>query len=71
MVTCILKTKKHGEIYVVSLYCDGDEQPISDKLKLLHGKARREGKELLVLGDLNAHSSALWNSKKTDARGIA
>ena len=71
MVTCILKTKKHGEIYVVSLYCDGDEQPIPDKLKLLHGKARREGKELLVLGDLNAHSSALWNSKKTDARGVA
>ena len=27
--------------------------------------------QVLALGDLNAHSSALWSSKKTDARGKA
>ena len=71
MVTCLLRTKRYGEIYVVSLYCDADEQPIPDKLKALLNKARREGKEVLVMGDFNAHSYACWNSKKTDARGRA
>ena len=50
MVTCILKTKKHGNIYVVSLYCDGEKQPIPDMLKTLHGKARKDGMQLLILG---------------------
>ena len=71
MVTCLLKTKRYGEIYVVSLYCDAEEQPIPEKLRALLNKARRENKEVLVMGDLNAHSYACWNSKKTDTRGRA
>ena len=50
MVTCILKAKKHGNICVVSSYCDGEKQPISDMLKTLHGKARKDGMQLLILG---------------------
>ena len=72
MVTCVLRTKKHGEIYVVSLYCDGeDPKPVPDMLRLLQARARRERKQLLVMGDFNAHSSAGWGSKSTDARGKA
>ena len=71
MVTCLLNTKKHGEIYVVSLYCNIDLQPVPDKLKALLTKARRLRKQILILGDLNAHSSAAWNSKDTNARGKA
>ena len=71
MVTCILNTKKYGEIYIVSLYCDIEKDPIPPKFRALRNKARREGKQLLLLGDLNAHSYACWNSKSTNARGRA
>ena len=69
MVTAILKTKKHGEIYVVSLYCDIELKPVPDLLKALQTRARKEKKQLLILGDVNSHSSACWNSKSTNARG--
>ena len=69
MVTCLLKTKKHGEIYVVSLYCDIELKPVPDMLKALQIRARKERKQLLILGDLNSHSSACWNSKDTNLRG--
>ena len=50
MVTCILKTKKHGNIYVVSLYCDGEKQPIPDMLKTLHGTLLKDGKRFVRQG---------------------
>ena len=71
MVTCLLRTKKHGDVYVVSLYCDADEKPVPDRLMALQNKARKEKRQTLILGDLNSHSSAGWNSKSTDSRGIA
>ena len=56
---------------MVSIYCDGDKSPVPEKLQRLRTIARREGKQLLIMGDLNSHSEAGWNSKKTDARGRA
>ena len=63
--TWLLKTKKHGNICVVSPYCDGEKQQISDVLKTLHGKARKDGMQLLILG---ATLQSMMNAKLSEQR---
>ena len=55
-------------IYVASYYADADKTAIHNKIKQMVNKATREGKEVLIMGDFNAHSEALWNDKNTDNR---
>ena len=66
---CQLKLKNDQVIYVASIYADQAKTPICNKLKQLVGRARNENVQVLVMGDLNAHSEDLWNSKSTCPRG--
>ena len=53
------------------MYCDIEHKPVPDMLKALVTRARKERKQLLIMGDVNSHSEACWNSKDTNARGRA
>ena len=57
-------------VYVASYYGDYNKPAINVKLRQLVNRANSEGKEVLIMGDMNSHSEALWNDKKTDARGL-
>ena len=70
MATGLLKGSDIGDIYVVSLYCDGTKTPTVPILfKQLVSLANRENRQVLALMDSNSHSTSLWASKTTDNRG--
>ena len=66
----LLKGSELGDIYIASLYCDGEaKRAVPDAFRRLRNVVKKEKKQLLVLMDSNSHSEALWASKKTDRRG--
>ena len=69
MAVALIKMRNGKHLYVVSLYAHADNPPISQKLRTLVNKCRRQGDDILVMGDLNSHSEALWNDKSTCKRG--
>merc|ERR1712102_182293 len=69
MATGLLTGTRLGDVYVTSLYCHQDMPAVPRKFRQLAAKAKQEGRELLVLSDVNAHSQALWGGKDTNARG--
>ena len=71
MAVGLLKDTNLGDIYVVSLYCDGENgrRAVPRFFKRFRNIARKENIPMIVLMDSNSHSESLWSSKKTDRRG--
>ena len=71
MAVGLLKGTNLGDIYVVSLYCDGEKgkKAVPGVFKKFRKLAIKEKVPILMLMDSNSHSEALWSSKKTDKRG--
>ena len=69
MATGLLTGTKLGDVYVTALYCHEDLPAVPRRFRQLAAKAKQEGRELLVLSDVNSHSQALWGGKDTNARG--
>ena len=69
MATGLLTGTKLGDVYVVALYCHAEQPAVPRKFRQLMAKAKQENREVLMLGDLNAHSQALWGGKDTNAQG--
>ena len=63
----LLPGNKH--VYIVSLYADGKKGAVPAKLRLLVEQVRLERSQIIIMGDTNSHSEALWNGKRTDGRG--
>ena len=70
MAVGLLKGSNLGDIYVVSLYCDGAaHKAVPEEFRRFRKIAKKENKQVLLLMDSNSHSETLWSSKKTCARG--
>ena len=66
----LVKGSNLGDIYVASLYCDGESpKAIPNEVRRLVNLAKKEKRQVLILMDSNSHSEALWSSKSTDNRG--
>ena len=66
----LLKGAPMGDIYIASLYCDGEaDKAVPHEYRRLMNVAKKEKKLVLVLMDSNSHSETLWSSKRTDNRG--
>ena len=63
MATGLLTGTDLGDVYVVSLYCHNDLPAVPRRFRQLAARAKTEGRELLVLSDLNSHSQALWGGE--------
>ena len=71
MAVGLLKETSLGDIYVVSLYCDGEKgkKAVPRFFRQFRNTAKREKIPILLLMDSNSHSEVLWSSKRTDRRG--
>ena len=70
MAVGLLEGSTLGDIYVVSLYCDGEsKKAVPDEFRRLNRLAKKENKQILMLMDSNSHSETYWSSKKTCSRG--
>ena len=70
MAVGLLKGSNLGDIYVVSLYCDGErKKAVPPEYKHFLKIAKQEHKQVITLMDSNSHSETLWQSKKTCSRG--
>ena len=66
----LVKGSNLGDIYVASLYCDGESpRAVPNEVRRLVNLAKKEKRQVLILMDSNSHSEALWSSKSTDNRG--
>ena len=70
MAVGLLQGSSLGDIYVVSLYCDGaNPKAVPDEFKRFRKIAKKEDKQILLLMDSNSHSETLWASKRTCTKG--
>ena len=69
LAVALIKLNNGLTMYVASVYADREHTPITNKVQTLVNKAHRDGVQLLLMGDLNAHSTVLWNSKSRCPRG--
>ena len=69
MAVGLLKDTNLGDLYVVSLYCDGEKRAVPRFFRRFRNIAKKEKIPILLMMDSNSHSEALWASKKTDRRG--
>ena len=70
MAVGLLKGSNLGDIYVVSLYCDGAAtRAVPKEFRRFRHITKKENKQVLVLMDTNSHSEVLWSSKSTCPRG--
>ena len=66
----MLKGTNLGDVYIVSLYCDGAaRKAVPDEFRRFRKLAKKEKRQVLVLMDSNSHSETLWSSKSTCPRG--
>ena len=71
LAVALIKLNNGLTFYVASLFCDGTKAAIQQNVKQLVNRSIRENRELLLMGDTNAHWEVLWNSKSTCPRGRA
>ena len=71
MAVGLLKGTNLGDMYVVSLYCDGEKgkRAVPEVFRRFRKIAKTEKIPVLMLMDSNSHSEVLWSSKSTNKRG--
>ena len=70
--TGMLITPDNRKIYITSVYFAGEIPPedmFMAELELLLRQVKKDKAELVFMADVNAYSTALWNSKTTNPRG--
>jgi ribonuclease HI len=68
IVTAIWNIEHEKQVYIASVYCDINYEPISTELRKLVEHCHSRSIPLLIAADTNAHST-LWGSNKDNDRG--